>query len=777
MNFYSKLCFIFCGLFFFAVQNIIPQESPLLVKKIEFIGLEIYSEFEISSKMQTKEGDLYSENRFKEDIKRLFQTGFFEEISWEKKMSKEGIIISIRFKERKAIKEIKFLYNDFLSDKNLREIIKQKSGDVYSEMLTMQDISAIKEKYLSSGFYFVEVKSEIEKARDGLIVKYIVAEGPRVKVRKIYFEGNHSISAKELRKYMATKESSWLGSNYLKKSVLLTDIEQLKSFYRSQGFLNVVLVYDINFSELGDLADIHIAVEENERFTIEKVELKGVSEALINEVTSKIKVKAGEVYSGEKIQNDVRIIRDLYEKKGFPNVYININTYLSDKPGSVILSYEISEGERFYVGRVDIFGNYKTRDKVIRRELTIYPGELYSTQEAKESLRRLQNLNYFETINIETVETLNKEVKDVKVTVKEKATGYMSFGAGYGSTVGLVGMFEFVQPNFDITRFPSSFRDIVDGIAFSGAGQTFRLRAMPAAKQSSFEAYFKEPYFLDKPMSLEVLLSDFIRDWSNYRESDFQARIGGAYRLKNKWYLGSSLGYERIKISEVKVTAPDEIKSLAGRNVVTTITPYIGKDTTNHPIFPTDGYKIHLSTEVASKVFGGDFDYLKAMMSVAKYFSVYTTRTEAEHILSVRSSLGIIRSYGGSEIPFFEKFFAGGPNSVRGFRYRTISPKVNGDEVGGKNIFVTQIEYSFPVYRSQVSGLYSDIIRFLFFTDIGTSNDENVIFKDIRISTGFGLKVTVPQLGNVPIGISVGFPVKREDGDSKQVFQFTFGGF
>jgi outer membrane protein insertion porin family len=298
----------------------------------------------------------------------------------------------------------------------------------------------------------------------------------------------------------------------------------------------------------------------------------------------------------------------------------------------------------------------------------------------------------------------------------------------------------------------------------------------PGTKITQSQIYFKEPYLFDKPLAFYVYLENSIADYRFYNEKNFTMGTGLEWRFESKWFIGTRLEFQNLKITDIDNTAPLVVKNVAGSHTFFTFTPYIGKNTLDNPAFPTSGFDFKLFNEMSFKGLGSDFSYFKPSASFRIYKTVFQTSTEGKHIIGAKANVGAIYSLNNSEIPFFKKFFLGGPTSVRGFRYRTISPKINGDEVGGKYMFSLQSEYSLPLYRMEKQDIYLDVIRLFAFYDIGTADDS--FMRNLRHSTGFGIRFSIPGLVILPLfEIDFGFPIIKKAGDDTQFIQFSVGSF
>ncbi len=764
--------------FWLVTIGCITCQVNLQIKKIELIGLKSVPDKEIIYNMKLKEGQQFDEQIFLEDIKRLYGLGYFSKIDYEKEITKDGVNLKIIFYENPVVRSITIKYSKHFSSKKIKTLLTISEGELLNENKIQQTQKNILEQYRKDGYVFATVDYDIKVTAKQANITFTIVEGKRVKVKEIEFLGIKDIKPKKIKKVMKTKESSFLFSKYLNEKILKEDMIRINSFMRSLGFLDAnSYIYEMNFSPLKDKVKIVIFIEPGEKYTISDIMFEGFTLFTKEQLLKTIKSKKGDVFSIKKIEeNDIFRLKELYGNAGYPEINIQYFHKLTDKPKELILVFKTEETSKAQIRKINISGNIKTKDKVIRRELLIFPGDIYNYSKIKESLQRLYSLRYFEDVKIEHSPTPKHELVDLNVKVKEARTGFIRFGAGFSSVSGLLGIVELGQDNFDIGRFPKSFDDLVEGTAFAGGGQTFKLFFAPGTRITQMQLFFREPYLFDKPLSFFFSVQNIFADYRFYKEKDFSISSGLERRFESKWFVGTKIEYELLKVTDIVGTAPQIVKDVAGSNSFVTITPYIGKSTIDNYSFPTGGVDFKLNNEIALKGLGSDFSYFKPIASLKFYKTVYTTNTEGKHILALKTNIGAITSLESSRIPFFKKFFAGGPGTVRGFKYRTISPKIGGDEIGGKYLFTLQTEYSLPIYRMEKQDIYLDVIRVFAFYDVGTADDK--FFKNLRHSTGIGVRFSIPGLVILPLfEIDFGIPIKKGADDDTQFIQFAVGNF
>lgn len=753
-------------------------QANLQIKKIDLIGLKTVSDKEIRYNLKLKEGAQFDEQVFMEDIKRLYGLGYFNKIEYEKEITKDGINLKIMFYENPVIRSITIKYPKHFSSKKIKTFLTIAEGELLNENKIQQTKGKILDEYKKDGFVFANIEYDIKVTGKEVDINFTIVEGNRVKVKEIEFLGIKDIKPKKIKKIMKTKESSFLFSKYLNEKILKEDLIRINSFMRSLGYLDASsYIKELSFTPLKDKVNVVIFIEPGEKYTIADIVFEGFTLFTKEQLLKTIKSKKGDVFSIKKIEeNDILKLKEIYGNTGHPEINIQYFHKLTDKPKELILVFKTEETPKAQIRKINITGNLKTKDKVVRRELLLFPGDVYNYSKIKESLQRLYSLRYFEDAKIEHSPTTKPEFVDLNVKVKEARTGFVRFGAGFSSVSGLLGIVELGQDNFDISRFPKSLTDLVEGRAFAGGGQTLKLFFAPGTRITQMQLFFREPYLFDKPLSFFFSIQNIFADYRFYKERDFSISSGLEWRFESKWFIGSKVEYELLKVTDIVDSAPQIVKDVSGSNSFVTITPYVGKSTIDNYSFPSKGVDFRIYNEIALKELGSDFSYFKPTSAFKFYKTIYTTDNDGKHILAMKTNVGTITSLEGSKIPFFKKFFAGGPGSVRGFKYRTISPKIGGDEVGGKYLFTLQSEYSLPLYRMEKQDIYLDVIRIFAFYDIGTA--DNKFFRDLRHSIGLGIRFSIPGLVILPLfEIDFGIPIKKVAGDDTQFIQFSVGSF
>ncbi|MES2307261.1 MAG: outer membrane protein assembly factor BamA, partial [Verrucomicrobiota bacterium] len=475
------------------------QQGPSVKEiQIEYVGPKSVNRSVILSNMRTTIGQPYSPAAVEEDIRNLYATGFFTNLRITDEPLGDGVKVVVIVQPKPLIKEIVINGAKKLDEKRVRKEVKSKVGDALSEQQISEDSDKIKELYRNKGFsraeitYKVDVNEEFGRA----VVTFSINESVKGYVTEIKFIGNKNLTTEELQKVLKTKEKDWLTwitkSGVMKEEQFKDDKQKLKEHYQSKGYIDMEIKDVKNeYPKEGELI-LTITVFEGIQYKVGTVGFKG--NQLFNDAQIRARLKMGEagVYSPQGMEADVKAIKDLYGEKGYIDANVNPERQANVESGRIDLVYSLNEGPQSFVDKIVIQGNNKTKDKVLRREVALAPGDVYDSVRGDASKSRLQNLGYFEKVDISSQDTNIPNRKNMVVTVEEKRTGSVTFGAGFSSVESLLGFVEFQQGNFDIQNFPY----------FTGAGQKFRARVQYGLKRKDLLLSFTEPWFMNQRLSL-----------------------------------------------------------------------------------------------------------------------------------------------------------------------------------------------------------------------------------------------------------------------------------
>lgn len=725
------------------------------ITAIEVKGNMFISSSVILSKIKTRVGADYSTNIVSDDIKRLNELGYFSDIKIDTQDFDGGLKVFIIVVEKNLIGKIAFegYFSRVIREEKLRDTLKLKEGQYLDEVLLREDLAMIKDLCVKKGYsqaevtYGVEMNSLTNKA----VLTIKIETARRVRIKKIDFRGNADFKDKRLLKIIKSRKSGILSSGFYKENVLKDDIEKLKSFYRKEGFTDVKIDYEVGQDKKKGFMFVVIRINEGRKYIVGEVFIKGNSILSAGQVKESLKlISADKVFSPEAMHADSSNIQGIYFDKGYIFAQVSESSYLDPQTNKVDVTYTVDEGVVGYVDKVKIRGNIKTKDKVIRRELRIYPEERFDGGKLKRSKERLQNLGFFEeaSYDIEPSDSPDPSKRNLVVDVRESKTGEFSFGGGYSSVDKLIGFVEIAQKNFDWRNFPY----------FTGGGQDLRFRVENGSVTSSFELSFTEPWVYDYPVSFGF---DAYRR-AHSRETDVgygfsEKRTGGDLRLGKEMneYLRADMLYriEEVDISDVSSDATNDLRKEIGVNIISSMQFGLTKDTRDNVFNPSAGYVLGGSVLLSGGILGGDKDFTKHTLTASKYFSLINSS-----VIEFKLRAGVANAYGNSStVPIYERFYAGGAYSIRGYHERKVGPidPVSKDPIGGESMLIGNIEYLYPLV---------DFIKGALFYDVGNvwAKLDDFGLNGYKAGMGLGFRVKTP-IG--PLKLDYGWPLQKEPGE------------
>ncbi len=733
--------------------------EDLYVTDLQVQGNKSLSESAILAKVKVRKGDIISQEVLNEDIKRLYATDYFKDVIVELESFKDGKRVIFEVQEKPILKEINIKGNTVLSTK---DIIAELSSDIDTFLnlrVLKSDVGKIKQLYIERGFpevnidYDINIDEETNRAQ----VDIIIVEGARLKIREIKIKGNDVYSDKKILKLMQTRRDTLFTSGLYKEGLLEEDIKRILSFYNNQGYLDTECDYKISEPDSKNRILVSINIKEGKRYIAGEIQIKGNDKFNVSEIQKVLEMPKGEIFTHQKIKQDIVNIQSFYFDKGYIFADVKADTVLNPDTGEIDVKYNIIEGDKAYVEKIRVRGNTKTKDIVIRRELKVYPGEPFDGEKLRKSKKELDYLGIFQSVNFDTEPGTAPNRKNLIVDVKEAKTGEFSFGAGYSSVDDFVGFIELGQRNFDYKNWPT----------FTGDGQKINIKAEFGTVKEDYDLSFTEPWIFDRPISFGFDLYQRSRE----RERDVgyaydQRRRGGNIRLgkelKEYLYGSFSYRYEDIKISDVASDASEGLESEEGENNVSSISLGITQDLRDNRYDPSSGRRSYLSVETAGGVFGGDKDFIKYNAGSSWYYSFLE-----QHVIEFKLTAGLVDDYGDSDsVPIYERFYAGGANTIRGYDVREVGPQYEGtdDPKGGEAMLIGNIEYVFPIIKNFKGAVFYDIGNvWEEIDDFGQGGYESSLGTGVRIKTPIG-----------PIKLDYGYPIDS-DVSSNGRFHFSMG--
>lgn len=732
--------------FFFSVMA--NSQEPL-VNLIEIKGLKRIEEGSLKARMSQKTGEPLIQDKITEDIKSIYKMGYFDDVKVDIEPFEGGLKVIYVVKEKPTIVRVDFQGNKKFDDSKLREVVAISPGALADVTLINDNAIKMKTFYESEGYYHATIVPVLKRLNDEeTSLTYQINEGSKVKIKQILIKGNKAISSKKIKKAMKTEErkiySFITSGGFYKKDEMRADIERIKDLYYDNGYIKITVAEPVIELVGKDGMNIVITVSEGERFFVSSVEISGNKAITSDELKKLVKLAPQKPFSKERLRKDVSALTDRYADHGYALVVISPDLIPDDDRKEVKVIYRISEGDKYAIGRIDISGNTKTLDKVIRREIRLDEGDVFNASALKRSYERLNNLQFFETVEISPKPKMEERIVDLDVRVKEKPTGFLSIGGGYSSVDGLIGIIDLTQGNL------------------FGRGQYIKARAQLGGESSFYEFSFKDPWFMDKPISFGASIYKTEREYGNFdrKSSGFELSLG-----KNFWeYWHKSIAYnfEKTTIFNVKEDASIYVKSQEGKRTTSSISPAIVRDTRDSYIDPMRGSRNSLQVTFAG--LGGSNAFIKALIDSGWYFPIFDVTA-----IHLRGRVGYASGLFGKNLPLYERYFVGGIYTVRGLNFGDAGPKdINKEPLGGEKELILNAEYIFPIISEYK-------LKGVVFFDAGRAYEKGETFgTDLRYTTGAGVRWISP-IG--PIRIEWGFNLDKRLGEPSNKVEFTFGTF
>ncbi|MCC6356357.1 MAG: outer membrane protein assembly factor BamA [Verrucomicrobiae bacterium] len=742
--------------------------------EVEYAGPKAVNESVVRSNMRTTVGQPFSKAMVEEDVRNLYATGLFTNLRIYDEPVADGVKVVVIVQPKPMVKQVILAGFSKVEEKRLRKEIATKAGGNLNEQQIAADARKLAEFYQKRGFKDAKVtyNTEVSETSGRATVTFNIDEGDKRHVRSIQFEGNEKFDDGKLLKgkvyvgqgqtvpVFKTKKRgmlSWLfGTGVVKDEEFQEDLRKLRRFYQNEGYVDFE-VKNVEFrpAEGEDSVDIVIHVAEGNQYRVGTLKIEGYTLFTEEQIRRRLKMKENEIFSPTTMEEDVERVRELYGADGYIDSNVGTRQMPAVESGRMDLHYRISEGPQVFVERIVIQGNNKTKDKVIRREIALAPGDIYSTVRAEASKNRLQNLNYFSKVDVNPQDTAIPSRKNMVINVEEQRTGSFTFGAGFSTIDSILGFIELSQSNFDIANWPG----------FTGAGQKFRLRLQFGAKRQDYIVSFVEPWFLNQRLALGVDV--FYRTASYLSTLYDEDRFGMSTRLSKSLnqFLSARVVYrfESIGIVNVEDGAPDIIKEEEGKRLRSAIELGLTHDTRDSVFLSRKGHKVDVFGELAGGPFFGDTDIYRFGFEAQKFFLL-----PKDVIFSLQMASAIVESYGDTDrVPIFDRLFVGGSNTVRGFRYRDVGPKdEDGVPIGGGTMAYGNAEVTFPVIER---------IRGALFVDGGFANEGsfNYDMDNFSLGAGFGVRLNLP-IG--PLRLDYGFPLISDEFNNRGgQFHFNVG--
>jgi outer membrane protein insertion porin family len=788
-----------------------PSEAErargLPISRIDVGGNRRVTKSDILTYLRERVGQNFDPDTLAQDVRELWNSGFFDDIEVDLDRDDSGVRLRFVVRERPSISQVLFEGNSEIDSEDFSEAIEVKDGTILSRPAIRRTIQKIRDMYAEKGFFLADVKSEIVPQKNNeVLVRFTINEQSQVSVKRITFIGNHTITDEELREVMFTGNSGFFafgsGGPY-RQDAFERDIAVISALYYDRGYLTVsISTPRVMLTPDKSGIEVSITINEGPRYRIRQLRVyeRGPNGQEVEPIDGRralaamVRADPGDYFNRAELLEDLQSIRTLYRDHGYANVEANPQTRLDQERHEVDIVVPIERGPLVYFERIEFRGNSKTRDKVIRREMEVTEGELFHETRLEESRQRITALGFFERVDISTEEGSAPDKVQVNIEVTERPTGTFQVGAGFSSIENFIATAQVQQANL------------------FGYGQSLSLQAQVSGLRQLVNVRFFEPYFLDSKFSASVDLFDQLRIFNDFSQSSRGGSLTFGYPLVEP-ELTASMTYtgELDEVSTqtqstflgtssaVSVFTRLPLANLFSDGFTSSMRPALTYDTRDNRLFPTAGLYLRGSTELASSTLASDNEFIRHRF-VGRFYYPLTTGL----VLKLNTEGGHVTSPSEEGVPIFARFFLGGILDVRGYRFRTIGPRIplpnntdpnsapirNGANIGGNLMYFQNLELEFPI-------LDKVGIRGVLFTDAGNAWNLEGVYCDatqgnvrfdavspcfdglsslanLRTSYGFGIRWFSP-LG--PLRFEWGFPFDPLPYEETSVFEFTIGNF
>ena len=795
MKFFKHTLFLIGAFLSF---TLVFSQSPTGTQVITSIAIEIngpqtVGKSYIRQNLQVETGMPYESRTIDKSIRNLMDTGTINDVKVymnPKESDEESVSLVFHIRTKPRISEVRFVGNQELSDKKLKGSILQRVGDLMSESNLKKDQKTLENLYLEKGYWNSRVISRVEsnKQGDGVSVVFHITENDKRKIRKVEFSGNENLPSDDLLDEMETAPwrfwRFWSNRSKYRPEIIEEDIEKLLLLYSDRGFLDASIDQQaVSISPVAkNRLDITIPVREGERSFFGISTLTGNAVISTEDLLEDTLLKHKQPYSPSILSNERSRLTKLYGEKGYLDAQVRLIRTPNFDTKEIDLLFEITENNKFSVNTIKVRGNEKTKTVVLIRELSLAPGETFDLKRMENDEYTLKNTKLFEKVSLsdEPISSEDAELRNSRrnlvVDVEEGRTGHVGFGIGFSTLEKAMMFAEFRQGNFDIMRWRAPHR-------LQGDSQKFRLRLKLGSKSNEARLALEEPWFLNRRVAAGF---ELFREKSDYQSSYYDELRAGfeVYFRKRLFELVEGrlfYSFEDVLIEDIEDTPRtewirrDSAYDATSKEIKRTISKVgltLSRDTRDVILFPTQGSVVSIRKEFAGGIFGGDADYGRLELQGARFFQTFDAM---EQVLTISGKTGTLGKFDGNDanVPFFDKFFLGGPYNLRGWDYRDAGPKDATDQeepIGGNSITYASLEYTFKI---------ADPLRFALFYDAGYlrkgdfkltpgSGDE-----DWHDNWGLGIRIMVMGM---PLRLDLGFPLSDPSGtDSSSQFHFSGG--
>ncbi len=747
------VCVVLSALILFSLTEsvVLAQNSGNSIQRIEIDGNRHIERQAIIGKLSIHVGDPFSREQVREQIQKIYSMGFFEEVDVSTQSGGDGVLVAFRVTEKPFTVEVVYDGNDELSDESLGEKNTIRNQTFLDQEQVKVSVEQFRKLYQEKGYYHAQIIPIVDLVEEGQArLTYYIDEGEEAHIRSIEFEGRNVISEASLFKFLANQEYSWPWSLFsdtgvLRRDEVPNDVERIKEVYMNKGYLDVqVGMPRIDLDDTQEWFSLVFPIIEGEPYILSQVQYTGNTIFSREELEEGLDIKVGDVFQRAKIRDEITRVTDLYGARGYAFTEVNPSVDPDPATRSASIKFVVTEGEMVRIRDIRITGNTKTRDNVIRRELRVDERDMIDSPAIKRSFERLNNTNYFETVEILPKQNAPGEV-DLDVKVKEKPTGAFSIGGGFST----------------LDQF-TLIADITEG-NFLGRGYLAKIRGQLGGRRSLGILTFRNPAVFDTLTSIQV---DGFRTRTNFLTYD-ETRTGANLtfgRAFSEFLTGTfTLVAERINIRDVDSDAPDLIIEQEGKQSTTGFRASLFRDSRDFFLDPRRGIRVGGNTSVGTQLLGGSNNFYSVSFDALKY----TPLPFWDFRHSIRGRIGFAEGYGGEQLPVPEFFFVGGINTLRGFKFGRAGPVTSrNDPAGANKQLIFNNDLIFPLLPdAKLNG----VVFFDYGKGFAEGNDFTL---NLRKTAGVEVRWISP-FG--PLRAAYGFNLDRRRKEKKGVFEFSIG--
>ncbi len=758
-----------CGIWLFSIFAVCAQTISEI--QVQSTGDQPISEEVVFANMKMRVGDQFSQEKLSADIKQLYNTNQFSNITPKKDVLEDGTVrLLLTFEPKWTIRQIVLQGNKNISEKRILGELKLQAGDPLDDTILSQDLAALYKLYTDKGYTDVVIDQKpvrLEGTNEANLV-YSFEERRRAKTRGVDIVGNHALSDRQVRRVMETDVSFWgyllFPTGYFNPEVFEEDLDRITELYWDRGYLDVqVSAPPVRYSDNEKKAFVTVEVVEGEPYIVSDVTFSGFEQFTEEELRPLIKTRSGDTYSRARELEDAQALEEHYNHLGYLQARVNASRNANSQTHTAAIAYSIDEGVIATIRNIEISGNTITYDNVIRREMSIHPGDLGDMTKIRASRRRLQNLGYFSKVDVVPVPTDDPSFYDLHINVEEGQTGQFGMGVGFSSAADAFATFNLTQSNFALDN-PSNF--------FRGGGQRLSFSTTIGTESQLFNLNFTEPWLFDRRLRLDWSL--WLREASYSRGWD-EDSVGTSAKLTHQlpWqFWKQSVGY---RLEQVDINDIDEdfsaffFEENEGEEIVSALFWGVSRENVDRYPVPNFGSQLSMSLELQGEAIGSYSNIYSFGLRGAQYLPVFK-----DSVIKIEGRFDQIDAFSGDEPKVFDRLFAGGLNTLRGFKEREVGPfdPSNEEAIGGQSRVLASIELLKPLYRETLYGAI--------WTDAGDVWGEawEVHTDEINVGSGVGIRLFIPVPGgNIPLRIDYGWPIVREQENlsSSGRLHFTLG--